>query len=80
MTEAAQSALDDLATKLAAKGDARFTLDRNSSDLLLALLLPKVANYIASSSGDSVSDGIARLRWFATRFQELSKVDAGGLS
>ena len=53
---------------------------RDSSDLLLVLLLPKVGNYIVSSSGEAVSDGVARLRWFAARFQELSKVESGGLS
>jgi ppGpp synthetase/RelA/SpoT-type nucleotidyltranferase len=79
MTGAAQIALDEFAAKLAANGDTRFTLDRNSSDLLLILLLPKVAGYIVSS-GDAVSDGVARLRWFAARFQELSKVESGGLS
>lgn len=80
MTEVAQSALDEFAVKLAARGDARFTLNRNSSDLLLVLLLPKVANYIVSSSGEAVSDGVARLRWFAARFTELSKVESGDLS
>lgn len=79
MTGAAHIALDKLAAKLAAKGDGRFTLDRDSSDLLLVLLLPKVATYIVSS-GDAVSDGVARLRWSAARFQELSKVESGGLS
>jgi len=78
MTEAAQNALDEIGAKLTAKGDLRFMLDPNSSDLLLVLLLPKVANYIVSSSGDAVSDGVARLRWFAARFQELSKVGSGG--
>ena len=57
MTEAAQSALDEFAAKLTAKGDARFTLDRDSSDLLLVLLLPKVATYIVSSSGDASPTG-----------------------
>jgi hypothetical protein len=80
MTATAQSALDEFAAKLTAKGDGRFTMDRNSSDLLLALLLPKVAYYIASSSGEAVSEGVARMRWFAARFQELSKVESGGLS
>ncbi len=80
MTAAAQSVLDEFSAQLAAKGDGRFSLDRDSSDLLLVLLLPKVANYIVSSSGDAVSDGVTRLRWFAARFQELSKVESGGVS
>ena len=73
MTEAAQNALDEFAAKLAAKGDARFTLDRNSSDLLLVLLLPKVANYIVSSSGDAVSDGVARLRGLLPAFKNCPR-------
>lgn len=77
MTAVAQQALDEFAARLTAGGDGRFTLDRNSSDLLLVLLLPKVAPYIVSTSGDAVSDGIARIRWFAARFQELSKVNSG---
>jgi len=80
MTEPAQKALDEFTVKLAVQGEARFTLDRNSSDLLLVLLLPQLARHIISSSGDAVSDGVARLRWFASRFQELSKVESGGLS
>ena len=80
MTEPAQKALDDFTAKLATQGEARFTLDRNSSDLLLVLLMPQLARHILSSSGDAISDGVARLRWFAARFQELSKVESGGLS
>ncbi|MHC2261402.1 GTP pyrophosphokinase [Sinorhizobium meliloti] len=79
MTAAAQQALDEFAFRLAAKKERRFVLDRNSSDLLLVLLLPKVAPYIVSTSSDAVSDGVARIRWIAARFQELSKVEAGGL-
>lgn len=78
MTAAAQQALDEFASMLTARGDVRFNLDRNSSDLLLVLLLQKVAPYIVSTSSDAVSDGIARIRWFAARAQELSKVDSGG--
>jgi hypothetical protein len=29
---------------------------------------------------DAVSDGVARVRWFAARFQELSKVESGRIS
>jgi ppGpp synthetase/RelA/SpoT-type nucleotidyltranferase len=80
MTEAAQSGVDEFAAKLAARDEARFTLDRDSSDVLLVLLLPRTANYIVSSSGDAVSDGVVRFRWFAARFQELSKIESGGVS
>lgn len=80
MTDQAQKALDEFTAKLTVQGEARFTLDRNSSDLLLILLLPQLARHIISSSGDAVSDGVARLRWFAARFRELFKVESGGLS
>jgi ppGpp synthetase/RelA/SpoT-type nucleotidyltranferase len=80
MTVVGRRALEEFTAKLVSSSDARFTLDTNSSDLLLILLLPKIANYVVSSSSDAVSDGAARLRWFAARFQELSKVESGGLS
>ena len=48
--------------------------------LKLSARVPKVANYIVSSSGEAVSDGVARLRWFAARLEELSKVESEGLS
>jgi hypothetical protein len=76
MTGPAQKALDEFTTKLAAQGEARFTLDRNSSDLLLVLLLPQLARHIITSSGDAMTDGVSRLRWFAARFREMSKVEA----
>lgn len=80
MTEPAQRALDDFADKLAKYGEARFIPDRNSADLLFVLLLPQIAKHIVSSSGDVVSDGMARLRWFAVRFQELLSAENGGIS
>ena len=49
------------------------TLDRNSSDLLLVLLLPKVANYIVSSSGDAVADGVARVPGLPPAFKSSPK-------
>ena len=59
MTEAAQTALDEFATRLAAKGEARSAPGPElCSDILPVLLLPRVANYIVSSSGVAVSDGV----------------------
>jgi hypothetical protein len=80
MTRAAQIALDRFAEKLSAQGEVRFMPDRNSSDLLLILLLPQIARHIASSSVDAVSDGVIRLRWLAARFQELFTMESGGTS
>lgn len=71
MTEHAQSVLDDARAKLAARGDTRFDLDRNSSDLLLVLLLPKIGKHLAAATGDAVAEGVVRVRWLAERFQEL---------
>ena len=71
MTEAGRQALDEMAASLAAMGDSRFDLDRNSSDLLLVLLLPRIGSYLAGATADAVTEGAARVRWFADRYQEL---------
>lgn len=75
MTEAGQQALDELAASLAAIGDSRFDLDRNSSDVLLVLLLPRIGSYLAGTTPDAVTDGAARVRWFAERYQELRETE-----
>jgi hypothetical protein len=80
MTEVAQNAIDEFETKRTANDEARFTLDRDSSDILLVLLLRRVANYILSSSDEAVSNGVVRRDWFAGRFQEISKVESIGMS
>ena len=71
MTEHARATLDDARARLAARGDTRFELDRNSSDLLLVLLLPKIGKHLAAATGDAVAEGVVRVRWLAERFQEL---------
>jgi ppGpp synthetase/RelA/SpoT-type nucleotidyltranferase len=75
MTEAGQRALDELAASLAVTGDGRFDLDRNSSDVLLVLLLPRIGSYLAGTTPDAVTDGAARVRWFAERYQELRQTE-----
>lgn len=75
MTEAGQHAAEELAAGLAALGDSRFDIDRNSSDLLLVLLLPRIGGYLASTTADAVTDGAARVRWFAERYQELRETE-----
>ncbi|MDC3956919.1 hypothetical protein KEG38_23870 [Polyangium jinanense] len=78
MTESARIAVDEFSTQLAGLPDSRFSLDRNSSDLLLVLLLPKIKRFLAALPADGGSDGVARVRWLAERFQELH--GAGGKS
>jgi hypothetical protein len=68
MTEPARAATKDFTAQLRARSETRFSLDSNSSDLLLVLLLPKIARHLATSTGDSSTEGDARVRWFAERF------------
>ncbi|MEA2600643.1 MAG: hypothetical protein QOF89_1635 [Acidobacteriota bacterium] len=77
MTETARSAAEDFSAELAARGETRFGLEVNSSDLLLVLLLPKIGRHLAasSSSSDAGTEGITRIRWFAERFQEISAAE-----
>jgi hypothetical protein len=72
MTNGAQRALDEFAKKLAATNQVKFVPDRESSDLLLVLLLPAVAKHLASAATEPTSDGIARIRWLAARYLDLS--------
>ncbi len=70
MTEAARAAADDFAERLRARSEIRFGLDVNSSDLLLVLLLPRIGKHLAATAGDTGVEGVARVRWFAERFQD----------
>lgn len=71
MTEAGRAALDSFAPYLLPPGDSRLTLDPDSSDLLLVLLLPKIGRHLQSPpAADSPTDGVARVRWFAERYAE----------
>jgi hypothetical protein len=71
MKEQARTSVHDFSKKLTARGEMRFGLEPNSSDLLLVLLLPKIARHLAISSVDSTSEAVARVRWLADRFQEI---------
>jgi ppGpp synthetase/RelA/SpoT-type nucleotidyltranferase len=64
MTEAGIQAAERLRVNLSA--DPRFELDPASSDLLLVLLLPKTAAFLAKA--DAATEGAARVRWFAEQF------------
>jgi ppGpp synthetase/RelA/SpoT-type nucleotidyltranferase len=71
MTAGAQRGLDEFAKKLSVNNQNKFLLDRESSDLLLVLLLPAVAKHLASPAAEPTSDGIARIRWLAARYLEF---------
>jgi ppGpp synthetase/RelA/SpoT-type nucleotidyltranferase len=75
MVEAARIRLEEFSRQLNASSEKRFTLDENSSDLLLVLLLPKIGKHLSASSSDASTESAARLRWFADRFQEHVTVE-----
>jgi len=68
MTAAGRTAVETLNHQLQAQGHSRFSMDPNSSDLLLVLLLPKIGHFLRSSLADASTEGVARVRWFAERF------------
>lgn len=68
MTEAGRAAACAFSDHLLAQGEVRFTLDQDSSDLLLVLLLPKVGRHLHGPSAESQTDGVMRVRWFAERY------------
>ena len=69
LTSAAQLAAEDLARRI---GDQpRFNLDTTSSDLLLVLLLPKAASFLART--EPSSEGAARVRWFAEQYLKTNE-------
>lgn len=70
MTAAGRDALVAFSRQLQAQGDARFTLEADSSDLLLVLLLPKIGRHLRAPLSDAPSEGVVRVRWFAERFSE----------
>lgn len=76
MTDPAQAELDTFAQRLDAQGSTRFRLDRNSSDALLVLLLPKIGRHLQTPLSEAPTEGVARVRWFAERFIELSAAPA----
>lgn len=71
MTEVARLAVGAFAGKLTARGEARFALDPNSSDLLLVLMLPRIGKHLSAASVDGATEGAARVRWLAERFCDI---------
>jgi ppGpp synthetase/RelA/SpoT-type nucleotidyltranferase len=70
LVEAGRTAAREFATQLEARSQDRFSLDMNSSDLLLVLLLPRIGKHLAATAADTGIEGAARVRWFAERSQE----------
>jgi ppGpp synthetase/RelA/SpoT-type nucleotidyltranferase len=68
MTEAGRQAVVDLTNRLIEQSEVRFTLEWNSSDLLLVLLLPRIGRHLQGSLGEAPTEGVARVRWFAERY------------
>jgi ppGpp synthetase/RelA/SpoT-type nucleotidyltranferase len=77
MTDAARHATEALSAMLHSRSETRFVLDANSSDLLLVLLLPKIAKHVSASSVDAGTEGVARVRWFADRVNEAQATATG---
>jgi ppGpp synthetase/RelA/SpoT-type nucleotidyltranferase len=73
MTEAGKVAVGRLVAGLAP--DAKFQIDAGSSDLLLALLLPKLAGFFARA--ETSSDGVARVRWVSEQFLIMRDTQGG---
>ncbi|WP_116807327.1 GTP pyrophosphokinase [Steroidobacter cummioxidans] len=72
LTDVARASLDAFSRRLEIHGESRFTLESNSSDLLLVLLLPKIGRHLHAPTTDSPTDGVARVRWFAERYPEAA--------
>src|SRR5713101_1928856 len=75
MTEVGLSAAKEFAAQLVSRGETRFAVEPNSSDLLLVLLLPKIAKHLIASSLDATSEGVTRVLWLAERFQEIAATE-----
>lgn len=71
MTEAGQAALDELSQRLSEQGEVRFTLEPDSSDLLLVLLLPRIGRHLQCSPLETPTDAIARVGWFAEQYSRF---------
>jgi ppGpp synthetase/RelA/SpoT-type nucleotidyltranferase len=73
MTDLGRAAAESFAARLHSVGETRYTLELNSSDLLLVLLLPKIGRHLATSFSESGNEGSSRVRWLAERHDELSR-------
>lgn len=71
LAEQAAGQLHALSTLFRERGDTRFDLEENSSDILLVPLLPRIANYLVNSQPTELSSGAVRIRWIAERFLEV---------
>lgn len=70
----AETRLLELSEALVLRGDTRFELDADSSDLLLVAMLPRIARYLTSSQSPTTStEGTTRVRWLAERYLDLQQ-------
>jgi ppGpp synthetase/RelA/SpoT-type nucleotidyltranferase len=67
MTDAGRTAVEAFNQQLQAQGHSRFSLEPNSSNVLLVLLLPKIGSFLRSTLSDASTEGVVRVRWFAER-------------
>jgi ppGpp synthetase/RelA/SpoT-type nucleotidyltranferase len=68
LTAAAQKAAEALMQRIGDK--PRFNLDLTSSDLLLVLLFPKVATFLART--EPTTEGATRVRWLAEQYLKIA--------
>lgn len=80
MTEAGRVSAESFKQRLQASGQSRFSLEVDSSDLLLVLLLPKIGKHLHSSLADTSVESLARVRWFAERFAEAEASESPGVA
>lgn len=73
LTAASEQAVRELSARLDA--NPRFQVDATSSDLLLVLLLPKAASFLAKA--DPSTEGAARVRWLAEQYLKTKAGAAG---
>jgi ppGpp synthetase/RelA/SpoT-type nucleotidyltranferase len=78
LAEHAAVQLRALSISLRERGDSRFELEENSSDLLLVALLPRIARHLVNSQLADLSSGAVRIRWIAERFLEVQSKSQTG--
>jgi hypothetical protein len=71
MTDAGRAEVAGFSQYLQVQGETRFSLDPDSSDLLLVLLLPKIGRHLHSSLVETPSEGVSRVRWFSERHKDV---------
>lgn len=70
VVDGAATELRRLSAQFRSGGHERFALDENSSDLLLVLMLPHVAQHIVKNHALGRGGGVRRTAWIAERYLE----------